>query len=343
MSVAVCVLALALGACGTQGPKPDQSSGGRGSAYAFVPHDYGVKLDNVADVAVDSRNNLFVLVRGEVPVLVFNPEGTLINSWGKGQIKGPHGLHIDASDAVFVVDSQDHVVKKFSPRGDLLMTLGTPGQPSDSGAVNGNFKSVRRGGGPFNNPTKLVTSKAGEIFVSDGYGNSRVHRFSADGKLIKSWGEPGDGAGRFNLPHGIAVDERNFVYVADRENERIEVFDADGNLKSIWPGICRPSAICIRQGRVYVTELGRRLYIDNVLFKPSNNPPWARVRVFDTEGHELTVFGGPEGWLPGNFFAPHGISVDSSGNIYVAEVIWPANESSPPKDLHPGLQKFRPL
>jgi sugar lactone lactonase YvrE len=342
MTVAFCLLALAVGAGHAQGPKQDRSNAGGGMAYAFVPHNYGVTLDNVADVAVDSHDNLFVLVRAEVPVLVFNPEGELIDSWGKGRIKGPHGLHIDAHDAVFVVDSKDHAVRKYSPRGELLMTLGTQGQPSDSGATTGDFKTVRRGAGPFNNPTKLATSKTGEIFVSDGYGNARVHRFSADGKLIKSWGEPGNGAGQFNLPHGIAVDERNLVYLADRENERIEVFDADGNLKSVWPGIYRPSAICVKQGRVYVTELGHRLYIDNVLFKPSVNPPWARVRVFDTEGRELTAFGGPEGWLAGNFFAPHGICVDSSGNIYVAEVIWPAKESSPPKDLHPGLQKFRP-
>jgi DNA-binding beta-propeller fold protein YncE len=293
-------------------------------------------------VAVDSKNNLFVLVRAQVPVLVFDPTGKFLRRWGKGLIGGPHGLHIDSKDFVFCVDSKEHVVRKFSPEGELLLTIGTPGQPSISGCINGNFKTIQYGAGPFNCPTKVATSSNGEIFVSDGYGNARVHRFSADGKLIKSWGEPGTGPGQFNLPHGIALDQNNNVYVADRENERIQVFDLDGNLKSIWPNICRPTAICIRQGYVYVTELGHKLYIDNVLFKPRSNPPWSRVRVFDYDGHEVTSFGNPEGWWPGNFFAPHGLCADTAGNLYVAEVIWPANESSPPKDLHPGLQKFSP-
>jgi DNA-binding beta-propeller fold protein YncE len=318
-------------------------AGGPAIRYSLVPHDYEIKLDNVADVAVDSRNNLFVLVRGEYPVLVFSTEGRLLQKWGKGMIAGPHGLHVDAKDFVFCVDNVSHVVRKFSPEGKLLMTIGTPGVPSDSGSPEGNFKTVVRGAGPFNCPTKMTTSSTGEIFVTDGYGNARVHRFSADGKLIKSWGEPGTGPGQFNLPHGIAVDPNGNVYVADRENERIQIFDANGNLKTIWPGICRPTAIFIKHGLVYVTELGRRLYLDNVLFQPSSNPPWSRVRIFDLEGHEITAFGDSEGWRPGNFFAAHGLCVDTADNLYVAEVIWPANESSPPKDLHPGLQKFRLL
>jgi DNA-binding beta-propeller fold protein YncE len=309
--------------------------------YTYEPLDLGIPLTNVADVAVDSKDNLFVMVRGKEPVLVFNKEGKFLRSWGKGMIAGPHGLYVDFDDSVFCVDSKDHVVMKFTPEGKLLMTLGTKGVPSDSGAIKGNFKTVKRGSGPFYTPTKVATSKSGEIFVSDGYGNARVHRFSADGRLIKSWGEPGTGPGQFNLPHGIAVDDRTNIYVADRENERIQIFDADGHLTSTWENIYRPSAICIRNGLVYVTELGHRLYVDNVLFKPSENPPWARVRVFNTAGVEQCRIGGPDGWKPGNFYAPHGICVDSEGSIFVAEVIWPANESPPPKDLHPALQKFR--
>jgi len=319
-----------------------QAAGVNPGRYVFVPQNYGILLSNVADVAIDSKNNVFTIVRGETPILVFNPEGKFLYGWGKGMIAGPHGIYIDSNDNVFCVDTKNHVVLKFTTDGKLLMTLGIKGVPSDSGSVKGNFKTVQKGAGPFNVPTKVATSKSGDIFVSDGYGNARVHRFSADGKLIKSWGEPGTGPGQFNLPHGIAVDDRNNVYVADRENERIQVFDVDGNLKSIWTNIYRPSAICIHQGKVYVTELGHRLYVDNVLFTPDGTGPWARVRIFDVAGVEQANFGAPEGWKPGNFFAPHGICVDKNGAIYVAEVIWPAKESAPPKDLHPALQKFNP-
>ena len=320
-----------------------QTARGNPGHYVFVAQDYGMPLNNVADVAVDSKNNVFTIVRGETPILVFNSEGKFLYGWGKGMIAGPHGIYIDSHDNVFCDDTKDHVVLKFTTDGKLLMTLGVKGVPSDSGSVKGNFKTVKRGAGPFNVPTKVATSKSGDIFVSDGYGNARVHRFSADGKLIKSWGEPGTGPGQFNLPHGIAVDDSDNVHVADRENERIQVFDVEGNLKSIWTNIYRPSAICVHQGRVYVTELGHRTYVDNVLFTPDGTGPWSRVRVFDTAGVEQASFGGPEGWKPGNFFAPHGICVAKDGAIYVAEVIWPANESPPPKDLHPALQKFKPV
>jgi len=320
-----------------------QAAGANSVHYVFVPQDYGMPMNNVADVAVDSKNNVFTIVRGETPILVFNSEGKFLYGWGKGMIAGPHGIYIDSHDNVFCVDTKDHVVSKFTTDGKLLMTLGVKGVPSDSGSVKGNFKTVKRGAAPFNVPTKVATSRSGDIFISDGYGNARVHRFSADGKLIKSWGEPGTGPGQFNLPHGIAVDDSDNVYVADRENERIQVFDVEGNLKSIWTNIYRPSAICVHQGKVYVTELGHRTYADNVLFTPDGKGPWSRVRVFDPAGVEQANFGGPEGWKPGNFFAPHGICVDKDGAIYVAEVIWPANESAPPKDLHTALQKFRPV
>ncbi len=312
-----------------------------GLQYEFVPQDYGMPLTNVADVAVDSTNNVYLIVRGDPPILVFNPAGKLINSWGHGLIAGPHGIYIDDHDNVFCVDNHDNVVLKFTTAGKLLMTLGTRGVATDSGAVKGNFKTVKRGAGPFNVPTKVATSKSGDIFVSDGYGNARVHRFSAAGKLIKSWGEPGTGPGQFNLPHGIAVDDNDNVYVADRENERIQVFDIEGNLKQIWTNVCRPSAICVHKGNVYVTTLGHRLYVDNVLFTPNGEGPWAQVSIYNPQGVELAKFGGVESWKPGNFFAPHGLCVDKDDNLYVAEVVWPAKESPTPKDLHPAIQKFR--
>lgn len=278
-----------------------------------------------------------------MPVAVFDKDGKYLYGWGQGLIRGCHGLFIDSDDYVYCVDSGDHVVLKFTPEGKLLMTLGKRGVPSDSGCVKGNFKTIRRGAGPFNTPNKVTVSPKGEIFVSDGYGNARIHRFSKDGELIKSWGEPGGGPGQFRIPHGVGVDEDGNVYVADRENYRIQIFDVEGNLKNIWEDISCPDGICVANGLVYVIELGYRMYVDNVLFEPFENMPWSQVRVFDLNGVEQTRFGGPEGHIAGNMYAGHSINVDRQGNIYVGEAGWPTNEQPKPENLHPALQKFRKL
>ena len=313
--------------------------------YVFEPLDFGAEyaalLDNVADAAVNSKGNIYALINGEYPGLVFDAGGRFLYKWGKGVINGPHGMYIDKNDYIYVADSGDHVVTKFTPDGKLLMTLGRRGVPSDSGCVKGNFKTIRRGAGPFNIPSKVTVSPKGEIFVADGYGNSRIHRFSEKGELLKSWGEPGGDPGQFRIPHGVAVDERDNVYVADRENDRVQIFDTGGNLRGIWKNIYRPDGLCYAKGLVYVAELGHRMYVDNVMYEPYENMPWARVRVFDTDGAEKACFGEPESWIPGNMFAPHSMNVDREGNIYVAEAAWPANESAPPENLHPALQKFR--
>jgi DNA-binding beta-propeller fold protein YncE len=312
--------------------------------YQFEAIDFGnAPLSDVADVAVDLRGNIHALVRGEYPLLTFDANGRLLRRWGRKLLANPHGLAVDPRDRLLAVDGARHVVLGMNPEGHVELCLGTPGVASDSGTTTGNFKLVRRGAAPFNCPTKVAVGPGGEIFVSDGYGNARVHRFSAEGRLIASWGEPGTGPGQFNLPHGIAIDDVGLVYVADRENERIQVFDARGRLQEIWNDIHRPAAICIKDGMVFVAELGRRMYIDNVLFQPDGTGPYSQVRIFDRAGIPLCCLGGPDPREPGSFYAAHSICVDGQGSIYVGEVRWPEGESPRPLDLRPSLQKFRKM
>lgn len=309
--------------------------------FEYAPIDFEIYMSGCADAAVDSQGRIYALA-GPDPVTVFDQSGKIVGRWGKGDIAGAHGIYIDENDFVYIIDSEDQVAGKFTTDGKLLMLIGTRGVRSDTGSK-GNFKEVKRGAGPFNSPSKITTSPKGEIFVTDGYGNSRVHRFSADGKLLASWGEPGGEPGQLRIPHGIGVDENDRVYVADRENDRVQVFDTEGKLLDIWENIYRPDGLCVRDGKVYVAELGHIMYVDNVLYEPYENMPWSKVRVFDANGKELCAFGGPEGWKAGNMFAAHGINLDKEGNVYVSEADWPMNESTPPEKPHTALQKFRLL
>src|SRR5262249_50682173 len=159
----------------------------------------GWSFVEVAGVATDSKDRVYVFNRGEHPVMVFDRDGAFRTSWGEGLIKRAHGIHIGPDDAVYLTDDLDHTVRKFTPEGRLLLTLGT-GQPSDTGIDGIDYRTIRRVGPPFHRPTNVALSPRGEIYVTDGYGNARVHKFAADGRLLFSWGEPGSGPGQFNLP-----------------------------------------------------------------------------------------------------------------------------------------------
>ncbi len=220
------------------------------------PH---VGWPEVAGVATDSRKRVYLFNRGEHPVAIFNPDGTFLTSWGEGIFARPHGITIGPDDAVYCTDDLDQTVRKFTPDGNLLLTLGTSGVPSSTGATSVDYRTIRQAAGPFHFPTNLTLSPSGEMYVSDGYGNARIHKFTADGKLLFSWGEPGTGPGQFHVPHGIAVDRRGVVYVADRENSRLQLFSPDGEFLSEWTDIARPCQVFIdADERVLVAELGYR-------------------------------------------------------------------------------------
>jgi DNA-binding beta-propeller fold protein YncE len=296
----------------------------------------------VAAVATDSRDRVFVFSRGDHPLMVFDRDGTFLSSWDDVTFVRPHGLTIGPDDAVYLTDDQDHTVRKFTPDGQLLLTLGTSGTPSDTGATSVDYRTIRRAGPPFHYPTNLALSPTGEMYITDGYGNARVHRFSPEGKLLSSWGEPGAEPGQFHLPHGIAIDRHGTVYVADRENSRIQLFSPDGGYLDQWTGVARPCQVFVAGDLVYVAEVGFRAGMWPGTTAPSPDASGGRVSVYNLQGKLQARWGGGDNpCAPGDFFAPHGICVDSRGDIYVAEVVWSAggNRGMVPPDCH-ALQKF---
>ncbi|MEJ1231013.1 MAG: hypothetical protein WDM88_10920 [Galbitalea sp.] len=161
----------------------------------------GWVLGEVAAVAVDRADRVYVFHRGEHPLLVFERDGTFVRSWGEGIFTHPHGLHIAPDDTIYCTDDGDHSVRRFTLDGTLLLTLGMPGTPAP-------FQS----GNPFNRCTHTALAPNGDIYVSDGYGNARVHRFSPDGRLLNSWGTAGTAPGEFNFPHNVLCDADGWVY-----------------------------------------------------------------------------------------------------------------------------------
>ena len=309
--------------------------------WAKLPPGWG--WAEVAAVAADSKDRVYVFSRGEHPLMVFDRDGTFLASWDDISFNRPHGITVGPDDAVYCCDDRDHTVRKFSPESKLLLTLGTSGKPSDTGATSMDFRTVRRGGPPFHYPTNLAVDPGGELYVSDGYGNARVHKFTADGRLLLSWGEPGSGPGQFRLPHGIAVDRQGTVYVADRENSRVQLFTPDGKFLAEWTDVARPCQVFLDgPGNVYVAELGFRGGMWPGTSPPGADAPGGRVSVFDRQGKLLARWGGGANpCAAGDFFAPHGICVDSQGAVYVAEVVMSAggNRGLVPPDCH-ALQKF---
>ena len=280
---------------------------------------------DVPGVAIGPDDRVYLLTRGNCPhsqdhpIIVLEPDGTFVRAFGDGAFEFAHGLAMGVDGLLYGVDVGGHQVRVFTPRGDLVRTIAGPASPSDSGYTT-DFRTILRGAGPFNRPTKMVTAANGDLFATDGYGNARVHRFNPTGELRTSWGEPGSEAGHFNLPHSVLVlpDER--VLVCDRENNRIQVFDLDGRVLTQWPDLARPDDVCVDDaGNVYVAELGERVALFPFMTHPWGQDRPARISVLDLDGRVQARWGeDADGGL--RLLAPHGIAVDRRGNIYVGEV-----------------------
>ncbi len=294
-------------------------------------------------VASDSHGRVYVFNRGDHPVIVLDRDGAFLRAWGEGLFGRAHGICIGPDDSLYLTDDAGHTIQKFTPDGRLLLTLGTRGRKSDTGVIGHDYRTIQRVGPPFNVPTNTALSPAGEIYAADGYGNARVHKFSPDGRLLLSWGEPGSGPGQFQIPHGIAVRQDGTVFVADRENCRIQLFSPDGVYLSEWADIARPCQVFIdAQDNVYVAELGFHAGIWPGSSPPSPEATGGRVSIFDRGGRLQARWGGGAcPCSPGDFFAPHDLWVDDRGDIYVAEVTMTAggNKGKVPPECH-SLQKF---
>ena len=256
----------------------------------------GESLAMVSAVATDSQDRVYAFQRKDPPVLVFDRDGNFLSSWGNGAFLMAHGFSI-ADDTVYLTDRDSSVCIIYTLDGKPIQMLGRHGVHSDTGCERpGDL--VPRAAGPFNYPSEIVPAPSGDLYVTDGYRNARIHRFSSDGQLVASWGEPGKtDPNQFHLPHSLAVDEGGKVYVCDRENHRIQVFTTDGEYVTMWNDIQRPMDITIGKDGVFYVSEGE---VDGSS---------ARISLLDADGKVLARF---DCRGPG-----HGSWVDSHGDIYL--------------------------
>lgn len=251
----------------------------------------GWNLGEASGVAKDSHGHIYIFNRGPHPLLEFESGGKFVREIGEGLFTSSHGVRVDSEDNVWAVDVGGHVVLKFSPQGRVLMVLGRKGRPGS-------------GDGEFNQPTDIAFAPNGDFYISDGYGNSRVMKFSKDGRLLKSWGKKGTAPGEFNVPHSIIVDGQGRVYVADRENKRIQIFDGDGIFLREWTHLGAPWGLDISPDQhIYMADG----YANRVL-------------KLDLEGHIVGTLGSA-GKGPGQFAYAHHLCVGKNEEIYVAEIL----------------------
>jgi peptidylamidoglycolate lyase len=276
----------------------------------------GQALDIVAGVGVDSHDNVVVVHRagrasfssGPVdttpivrpPVLVFDGRtGALLAEWGANTFAMPHGLAVDREDNIWLADVALHQVFKFTHGGRLLLKLGERGVPGDDRTH-------------FNQPTDVAVATDGSFYVSDGYKNSRVVKFAADGRFLLQWGTHGAQAGQFDLPHAVSVDARGRVYVADRSNARLQIFDSNGRYVTEWKGAAygRPFDVAIaRDGKAFIADGGDI---------PKDEPDRSSVVVVRQDGTVIERFG-RYGFYDGQFFRAHALAVASDGSVYVGD------------------------
>lgn len=254
----------------------------------------GWNFGECAGVAVDKDDRVWVVHRGARPVIQLDRDGKVLEAWGEGLLKSGHGITLDREGNLWVVDVKGHVIIKLSPEGRVQMLLGA------RQGVAGNNESKDE----FNEPTRVAFAPNGDFFVSDGYINSRVVRFNNDAEYLMHWGKKGKADGEFDLVHDVVIDSRNRIYVADRNNARVQIFDGNGKFLGKWTHAGSP------YGLAYAAQENAIYMCDGLN---------GRIVKLNLEGQILGVLGSP-GRIPGRLTSAHHIAVDSRGDIYVAEI-----------------------
>ena len=255
----------------------------------------GMKFGRVSGVTTDTEGNVYVFKRDPAtdPLVVFDSQGTYLRSWGKGMFGRPHGLRVDRESNVWATDDAGHQVFKFTREGKLLLTLGAKGVAGSDAKT-------------FNRPTDLAWDSRGNLYVADGYVNTRVVKFDKTGTYLAVWGTAGDQPGQFRVPHSIAVDSKDRVYVSDRENNRIQIFDSDGDLIKIWGHLgCTQSLFITPKDEMWI--LTHRNNSENL--------------TYDTLAGQLMKIDLESGTILGALESPgHMMTVANTGDIYVASL-----------------------
>jgi sugar lactone lactonase YvrE len=265
-----------------------------------LPLPAGTTMGAPAAVAFDSKGHLWVLTRGPQPLFEFDANGTFLRAFGEGLFTRTHGLRFDADGNIWVADVGAHIVVKLSPGGQPLLTLGVKGEPGVWDEAAGSHR--------LNQPNDVAFGRGGEVFVVQGHtpgaeGDPRVLKFDRAGRFIKSWGGKGKAPGKFEVAHGIAIDSKGLLWVTDRENQRIQIFDADGGFVREIKYAGLPCALDI--GRQYI-------YMVNGFA--------AQVLRLDLNGTVLAATGKP-GKGVGEFGEAHFITVSPNGDLFVADSV----------------------
>lgn len=282
----------------------------------------------VSGLAIDGKNQVWLFNKGEDPVQVYTTDGDFVRTWGKGDFKDPHQLRIDPEGNIWLADFGLHVVRKYTPEGKLLLTLGTLGEKGEDDKH-------------FNQPTDMAVTKKGDIFVTDGYGNRRIVHFDKDGKFVKAWGTYGSGKGQFVLPHAIALDSKELLYVADRNSGRIHVFEQSGAPVDVWSGLVMPWGISITpDDQIWVCGSSPHWWYRKGQYNEFKDQCFMR---FSSDGRVRQIWTIPlvdkkEDAKPGNAKGVHCIAQDSQGNLFVGDIYTeraqkfvPVTKAEPPK------------
>ncbi|MEQ1828022.1 MAG: peptidyl-alpha-hydroxyglycine alpha-amidating lyase family protein [Pirellula sp.] len=269
----------------------------------------------MSSIAIDDQGLIWTVNRGEMPIQVYSADGKLVNQWGKDHFLTPHQLVFGSDGHVWIADAHAHAVYKYTRAGERLLTIGIPGEPGDDDRH-------------LKMPTDMVEGLKGEIIVSDGYRNNRVIVFDSQGKFIRKWGELGTKPGQFSLPHSIDRDSQGRVYVADRNNSRVQVFTPDGKYLTEWVNLCQPWTVRITdKDEVYVCGTSPLQWQKEDVMV--GIPPKDQIVMkLDTTGRVVSWWGFPKGpdladagAKPGELAWVHGLAVDKKGNLYLGDIM----------------------